>query len=373
MTGSTTRALSLVAAGAAALIVGNGIGEPSLLALGWALIGYALLALALVALPARRASLRRSSLPRRAEEGTPLRVGLALERRGLPIPGGVLRDPLLAGPARVAAGWPRVSRLVRPEGRGQRFLAAPELELRDPLGLLSRTLSGESDEILLLPRVAPIEASGAAGVTGSAAALAAAEAAGGGRAEARGVDFEVDGLRPHRPGVPASRIHWPTVARTGEMFERRLAEGQGAAALVVADSHRAADAEALDAASRAAASLVHALAPAGGCALRLSGERRTLIVGERREGWADAHVHLAMLAEGPPPALPRELTVHSIFWVSACSGPGAIPASIRRLGASVVAVTPFPAPGSEVSFRVAGCAGQPLLSASRRRAVASVG
>jgi len=367
-----TRVASLVALGAAALIVGDGIGEGSLLALGLALIAYALLALALVRLPARRGVLRRSSLPVRAEEGSPLRLGLELERRGLPIPGGTLHDPLLLEPVRVGPGWRGMHREVRLEGRGHRTIPAPELELRDPLGVFSRSLRGADDAILLLPRVAPIEALGPAGSRGGDAALAAAEAAGGGGAEARGIEFEVDGLRPYRPGAAASRIHWPTVARTGEMFERRLAVGRGAAALVVADSHQPADPEALDAAVRAAASLVHALAARGGCALRLSGERRTLMVGERLEGWADAHVRLAVLEPGPPPALPRTLAVHSVFWVSARPAAEAVPASIRHLGASVVAVTPFPAPGSEVSFTVAGCAGQPLLAAGRRRAIAGV-
>ena len=33
---------------------------------------------------------------------------------------------------------------------------------------------------------------------------------------------EVDSLAPHRPGAPASRIHWPTVARTTMLMERRM-------------------------------------------------------------------------------------------------------------------------------------------------------
>ena len=38
---------------------------------------------------------------------------------------------------------------------------------------------------------------------------------------------EVDGLRPYRPGTPASRIHWPALAR-----------GRGAARAPSARGHR---------------------------------------------------------------------------------------------------------------------------------------
>ena len=54
--------------------------------------------------------------------------------------------------------------------------------------------------------------------------------------ETGAVDLEIDGLRPYRQGSPASRIHWPTVARTGEMYERRFVAGADAAPLIVVDA-----------------------------------------------------------------------------------------------------------------------------------------
>ena len=45
----------------------------------------------------------------------------------------------------------------------------------------------------------------------------------------------MDGLRPYRPGSPASRIHWRTVARSGEMYEKRFVAGADAAPLIVLD------------------------------------------------------------------------------------------------------------------------------------------
>src|SRR5215218_4723978 len=53
--------------------------------------------------------------------------------------------------------------------------------------------------------------------------------------------FEVDGLRPYRDGSPASRIHWPAVARTGEMVERRLVAGGDPRPMVVFEPRGGAD------------------------------------------------------------------------------------------------------------------------------------
>ena len=92
--------------------------------------------------------------------------------------------------------------------------------------------------------------------------------------DTRTIDFEIDGLRPYRNGSPASRIHWATVARTGEMVEHRLVAGADSSPLVVLDRFNPADQDALDSAVRAAASICVHLAPAGGCTLLVSGERR---------------------------------------------------------------------------------------------------
>src|SRR5204863_6364917 len=78
---------------------------------------------------------------------------------------------------------------------------------------------------------------------------------------------EVDSLRPHRSGMPASRIHWPTVARSGVLMERRLVTDADERPLIVVDPRAAVSSEALDTAVRAAASLCAPLARQGGCAV----------------------------------------------------------------------------------------------------------
>src|SRR6476659_3451154 len=45
-----------------------------------------------------------------------------------------------------------------------------------------------------------------------------------------------DPLGLHRRGTPAARIHWPTVARTGELVEHRLLSGGEAPPLVTLDT-----------------------------------------------------------------------------------------------------------------------------------------
>ena len=47
---------------------------------------------------------------------------------------------------------------------------------------------------------------------------------------------EVDGLRPYRQGTPASRIHWPALARGAGLLERRLRADTDSRPLVVVDA-----------------------------------------------------------------------------------------------------------------------------------------
>ena len=91
----------------------------------------------------------------------------------------------------------------------------------------------------------------------------------GRRLDASLAELEIDGLRPYREGAPASRIHWPTVARRGEILERRLVAELDAAPLIVVDPSAPSGEEDLDKAVRAAASLCVHLAREGGCAVLL--------------------------------------------------------------------------------------------------------
>ena len=58
---------------------------------------------------------------------------------------------------------------------------------------------------------------------------------------------EVDGLRPYRQGTPASRIHWPALARGAGLIERRLQADGDSRPLVVLDARCDGPSENLDA------------------------------------------------------------------------------------------------------------------------------
>src|SRR4051794_36560354 len=202
--------------GLALLLAAALLDAAPLYAPGAGLVALAIGAAAWVALAARGAGVERSALPRRLMEEEPLEVVLHVRAGTLPPPGGLVRDPLapegLPLPPR-GAGRLRLS--VTFARRGPRHLVAPELALRDPLGLVeTRCVSPAApDDVLVLPRIEPIRAAGGgARGPGDVVALIGVATA-----------VEVEGLRPYREGAPASRIHWPALARGRGLVERRLA------------------------------------------------------------------------------------------------------------------------------------------------------
>ena len=175
--------------------------------------------------------------------------------------------------------------------------------------------------------------------------------------------FEVDGLRPYRDGSPASRIHWPAVARTGEMIERRLVAGGEPRPLVVFDPRGAADPAHRERAMRAAASLCVELGRSGGCDLLLPGERRPITIDPALRSWPEAHVRIAVSSPDAGPALMPALRGSAVLWVSAGDG---LPAALRQLRAGSFLITPT---GSRraAAFRVSGCFGYPVDALAERR------
>ncbi len=192
----------------------------------------------------------------------------------------------------------------------------------------------------------------------------------GRRLDASLAELEIDGLRPYRDGAPASRIHWPSVARSGEMLERRLVAELDAAPLIVVDPSGPAGDEELDMAVRAAASLCVHLAREGGCAVLLPGERRPVEIGHDMGAWPAVHVRLALIDEGPPPSSsalgPRG---GAVIWVTGADLRRA-PRALERLPAGArVLVSPTALPGVKPLFEVAGCTG--CLVERVRRSVAA--
>jgi uncharacterized protein (DUF58 family) len=324
----------------------------------------ALVARAWVSVAAAGVRTERVLAARTVVEDEPVTVRLRVES-SLWLPGGEIHDGLLTQPLELAPGahGARIRVVARFDRRGRRTLPPGHVVVRDPFGFArSRRALGDLDELLVLPRVEPLRPPGGAGEPLSAAGMAALAGA--------IADADVDGLRPLREGTPASRIHWPAFARGAGLHERRVLPEADAHPLVVLDTRSPRSVADLDAAVRAAASLCHALATAGGCGLLLPGERRQRPIGAGLRGWTDAWSRLALVeASALPPAPAAVARARAIIWVSARAGVAA-PLAGRR-GADVrVHVRPRMdgAPPAAAVLEVAGCEGVLLGTSSRAAA-----
>lgn len=316
---------------------------------------------------ARSLRVERDVAVRRVMEGEPVAVELRVRSGAFGIPTGVLEDALLPGPEPLHAGRDEQHRRLSVSfgRRGRRVLPAPRAIVRDPLGLATRSVSrGATDaELLVLPRVMEVRA--LPGGTGDGRLLAP-------RGRPRiAAEVDLDGVRPMRPGAPASRIYWQALARGGELMERQLRAEADTRPLVVLDPRAPLVAEDLDAAVRAATSLVVHLARAGGCALLLPGDRRPSVLEPGLGGWPHLHVRLALVDEHGRPALAGLAARRGpVLYVSARLLSRAPRALLHAPGGGRLLVVPGVLPGRRAAFTVAGCHGYELSESSVRAAVA---
>jgi uncharacterized protein (DUF58 family) len=255
-----------------------------------------------VTLAAGGARLQREPGPATVEEDSPWPLRIVVTTGMIPPPGGEVIEPLLSKPLRLSQmsagrdGKRRVRVEVRFGRRGRRLIQAARLVVRDPLGLAVREVDavGDQGEVLVLPRIEPVLPVEGGGAPGSRS-RGRMGSDGGGAARAPSPEMELDVLRPYRPGTPATRIHWPTLARTGELMERRFVADPRARPLIVVDSYEPVGERELDAAVRAAASLAYHLARSGGCAVLLPGDRRPTSLRQDMRSFTEVHARLALL------------------------------------------------------------------------------
>jgi uncharacterized protein (DUF58 family) len=365
------RPLATLLLGVALCLAAATFDSVSLYVPGVALIAIAIGATVWVLLAAAGASIERRPGPQSVAEEEPYPLRIEVRSGALPPPGGELVEPLLGWPVPIAGRWSRRVRInVRFARRGRRVLEPGRLVIRDPLRLYSRELVGEGhDEVLVLPRVEPVTAPGGGGAgAGEQGGLGNDPGILGRRLDASLAELEIDGLRPYREGSPASRIHWPTVARRGEMLERRLVAELDSAPLIVVDPSAPGSEEGLDKAVRAAGSLCVHLAHQGGCAILLPGDRRPIEVGHDMGAWPAVHVRLALVEAGPAPSAatlgPRG---GAVIWVSGADLRTA-PRALERLPAGArIFVSPTALAGVRPLFEVAECTGC-LVERARRAA-----
>jgi len=363
-----SRAAVIAGLGVAMALVALAFATPSLAVPGFALAGLALVAVVWTELAAHGAAVVRAPGPARIVEGDSYPLRLELRRGLIPPPGGQLDDPLLEAPVTTGPLRPRrVDLDLRMARRGRVEVGGGVWTIRDPLGLHARRVAGADPpgELLVLPRIEVVEGGGAGAAGLGAGPANAGDDGASSIREARAVEFDVDGLRPYREGSPASRIHWPAVARSGEMYERRMVAGSEAVPLVVLDAERPDDEESLDRAVRAAASLCVHLAPASGCALLLPGHPAPSALDQRLRAWPALHARLAVVAAGAPTQSPGRLVRRgSVFWVTG-GDPARALALARGFGPGPHYVIASRAPGGPAAFRVAGCSARAVGRAGR--------
>jgi uncharacterized protein (DUF58 family) len=344
-------ALGCAALGLLLLLVAGTFDAEPLYVTGAALVLLGAGAAAWIGLGGWGAEIHRTIGTRSVVEEEPLAVRIEATRGRLPLPPGWIDEPLLPEPVRLAAGRSRAR--VRVDvtfgRRGRRTLAPPALVLRDPLGLAQRVLTGaHADEVLVLPRVLPVRATanGGEGVHAHARAslLAAAET-------------EIDGLREHRPGSPASRIHWPAFARGHGLMERKLISEADSRPLVVLDPRAPASQDALDASVRAAASLAVHFARKTGCGLLLPGDRRAVTIDPDLLAWPQAHVRLALIDAATGPALTAAQNRRGLVVLVVSRVIDRPPRGLGRTPGGCLIVVPGAIAGRRPVLEVAGCRG----------------
>ena len=178
---------------------------------------------------ARGAGSRRLPGPHTVEEEQPYPLRLELRPGLLPPPGG--RAARAAARRAGAAGAPPrragADRRALRAPRAARARARPRSSIRDPLRLAVRdgaTGPGETRSCWCCRASSrwSRRGRGRRGGRRRRARRRGGRAALRGRLDGSAAELDLDGLRPYRQGTPASRIHWPAVARSGEMLERRL-------------------------------------------------------------------------------------------------------------------------------------------------------
>ena len=347
-----SRSRELALTGALLCATAAVFGVPALYAPGLAGLAAVVLARLWVSFSARAAEPSLSCAAQTAEEGERVEVRVTVPRGLLPLPGGTLMT------------WPGAQELALPVGRrgvelvgharlarrGRHLVGPARVRVSDPFDLCTRERISGTCELLVLPRVHTL----------GAAALAFLDGAGRASAEP---PQELDSLRAHRPGSPASRIHWPTVARSGVLMEHSLRPEDDARAMIELDAADPASGEALDQAVRAVASLCVHLARRGGCLILLPDEPRPAMLGADLAGWAVIHARLALIGPGGPTRRVRtpRRGLSLIRVTASAAGEPAGAGPHLRLG-------PTPVGGSPTLFELAGCSAQYMDGRRHRRA-----
>lgn len=361
------RAVGVLIAGAALILIALTFDAAPLFVSGIAFVLIGSGAWVWVLLVSSGARIDRRLFADRVIEDDPLEATIEVHGGVFGVAGAEILEPLAAAPVVLRGGGrsATIRVIARFEGRGLRIVPPPTLVIRDPLMLArrhARCVAG-SQQVLVLPRIERVRWSRGSGGERLSAPGAPS------RAQVT-VAVEVDGLRPYQPGTPASRIHWPALARGAGLLERRLRGDDDFRPLVILDVRGDLPTEQVDCAVRAAASLTVELARAGGCLLLAPGERRAVAIERDLASWPAAHARLALVEGGPGSPAPTLIATRGrlgpALYVSAA--PIERPPGALGVGAVVLVVPAGSLPrGMRASFEVSGCQGFVVGARSRTR------
>jgi uncharacterized protein (DUF58 family) len=345
-----SRARYLAIAGALLCVLAALFAVPALYIPGLAALLAAAVAPVWVRLAAARARVTLRAAVTTVQEGERVALSVSVRRGLIPFPAVALRPwpgaDAVAPPTRRRGEIAATAVVSR---RGRQTLGPASLRVADPLGICVRELHSAEHELLVLPRVYPI----------NAPALGGLEDRGRSPLDAA---LEVDSLRPYSAGGPASRIHWPAVARTGNLMERSFTAETDPRVLVMLDARLPESEETLDQALRATASLCVHLARRGGCLLLLPDDRQASVIGPDLRSWPALHARLALVQPGAGvPRADRSRHPRTVLYVTAS-------ARIPAFGGQCYRVGPRPLAGLDVAFTVAGLTGQVVNGARARSA-----
>jgi uncharacterized protein (DUF58 family) len=233
------RGVAVFGAGLALWVAARIVGSPGMEVAGIGLIALPFLASAFVWWSRTQVTIRRRLTDVRVPPGTRVSVELEVENRSsVPTSFLLIEDRLpstLGRPARlVVSGIPgrgtqRVSYTVLPQVRGRYRLGPLSVDVADPFALTRQRLEfDEREELLVTPEIEDL--------------LGASDSPTGpswGASRARQLfrtGEEYYTMRGYQEGDDLRRIHWPSVARTGELMIRQDESSRRANGLVFLDT-----------------------------------------------------------------------------------------------------------------------------------------
>ncbi len=313
----------LLIVAAAVFLLATNLMSGLLFVLDALLVALILVGMVAAARPVRGITVTRR-VPPRGVEGRPVQVGMTLSSaRGARFL--VVEDGWVGARARAFVPTLEGGRATTvhlsptPERRGQFVLGPAEIVSRGLVGLLTvRRRFVLPDRITIWPRISPVPKT----------ALAHLAPALDGRAEGHRTrePVELYGVRDYRPGDNLAHIHWKSSARRGALVVREFERPVDPRVAVVVDLDRTQRPARLDAAARAAASLLWAAHEARANVTMVGWDGQFA----EHHGWEAAMDWLAGVAPSGPPvrqvlAAIRERTQRHLIVVASSASVPALP------------------------------------------------